>query len=395
MRSLPILALPFLAACATSFRSDLNFLRGSTETIVLADGDARVAVCPQLQGRVMTSAASGDGGRSFGWINYDLVASGEKRKHIHAYGGEDRFWLGPEGGQFSIFFPKGAPFVLDHWQTPAPIDSEAFDVLKREPNRVILRKVMRLPNWSGTVFDLEVNREIRLIKTDHAWQQLQMPPGPEVRSVAFESINRILNTGTAPWTKESGLLSVWILGMFVPSERAVVVVPFAPGSKRPVNDEYFGKVPSDRLALRPEGPSGGVAFFKADGRHRSKIGVGPAAARPVLGSWDPAHGVLTLVQYTMPGAKDYVNSMWELQKEPFAGDVVNSYNDGPLAADGSQIGPFYELETSSPAAALSPGRSLTHVHRTFHFEGPRAELDKIVRRHLQASLDEIEAALAR
>jgi len=87
--------------------------------------------------------------------------------------------------------------------------------------------------------------------------------------------------------------------------------------------------------------------------------------------------------------------MWEEQAHPYAGDVVNSYNDGPLAADGTQIGPFYELETSSPAAGLAPGRSLTHVHRTFHFEGPRAELDKIARRHLQASLDEIEAALTR
>jgi hypothetical protein len=26
--------------------------------------------------------------------------------HINVFGGEDRFWLGPEGGQFSIFFAK-------------------------------------------------------------------------------------------------------------------------------------------------------------------------------------------------------------------------------------------------------------------------------------------------
>jgi hypothetical protein len=394
MRSLPILAL-LAAGCATSFRDDLAFLKAHTETLVLADGDARVAVCPQLQGRVMTSSASGDGGRSHGWINYELVGSGELRKHINAYGGEDRFWLGPEGGQYSIFFPKGSPFVLGEWQTPAPIDSEPFDVVKREPQRVQLRKVMRLVNWSGTVFDLQVDREVRVIKTDHAWQHLQMPPGFEVRTVAFESSNRILNTGPAPWTKQTGLLSIWILGMFVPSDRAVAVVPFGPGRGRPVNDEYFGKVPGDRLRLSAAGEGAGVAYFKADGRHRSKIGVGAGRARSVLGSWDPGRGVLTLVQFTLPGTKDYVNSMWETQKEPFAGDVVNSYNDGPLAAEGAQLGPFYELETSSPAADLAPGRSLTHVHRTFHFEGPREELDKIARRHFTVSLDDIEAALAR
>jgi hypothetical protein len=259
---------------------------------------------------------------------------------------------------------------------------------------------MRLVNWSGTAFDLEVNREIRVLRAEHAWQHLQMPPGFEVRLVAYESINRLLNTGAAPWTKQTGLLSVWILGMFVPSDRAVVVVPFGPGPGRPVNDEYFGKVPADRLALKWTGEGSGteragVACFRADGRLRSKIGVAPARARSVLGSWDPANGVLTVVQYTLPGTKDYVNSMWERQEKPFAGDAVNSYNDGPLGTDGAQIGPFYELETSSPAAELTPGRSLTHVHRTFHFEGPRAELDKVARRHFGASLDEIEAALGR
>src|SRR5436309_3173320 len=71
--------------------------------------DARIVVCPELQGRVMTSTATGMGGLSFGWINRDLISSGGKRPHINAYGGEDRFWLGPEGGQFSIFFAKGDP----------------------------------------------------------------------------------------------------------------------------------------------------------------------------------------------------------------------------------------------------------------------------------------------
>ena len=50
---------------------------------------------------------------------------------------------------------------------------------------------------------------------------------------------------------------------------------------------------------------------------------------------------------------------------PYSGDALNSYNDGPLE-DGSQMGPFYELETSSPAAALKPGESITHSQITIH-----------------------------
>ena len=32
---------------------------------------------------------------------------------MNGFGGEDRFWLGPEGGQFSIFFKKDDPFDLE------------------------------------------------------------------------------------------------------------------------------------------------------------------------------------------------------------------------------------------------------------------------------------------
>ena len=65
--------------------------------------------------------------------------------------------------------------------------------------------------------------------------------------------------------------------------------------------------------------------------------------------------------------------MWEMQKEPFKGDVINSYNDGPPAPGQPPLGPFYELETSSPALAPVARRARhTHVHRTFHFVGPEA-----------------------
>jgi hypothetical protein len=101
---------------AASFGDDVSFLRGHTQVIVLSDqdGKARVAVAPQMQGRVVTSTPNGDTGTSFGWINRELIAAHKIQPHINVYGGEDRFWIGPEGGQFSVFFAKGAPFDLDH-----------------------------------------------------------------------------------------------------------------------------------------------------------------------------------------------------------------------------------------------------------------------------------------
>ncbi|MCJ7804401.1 hypothetical protein MUP35_01570, partial [Patescibacteria group bacterium] len=85
---------------AVLFNDDIDFLAKHTQVVVLSDedGNAQVAVNPDLQGRVMTSTAGGPDGPSFGWINRELIASGVNNVHMNAFGGEDRFWLGPEGG---------------------------------------------------------------------------------------------------------------------------------------------------------------------------------------------------------------------------------------------------------------------------------------------------------
>jgi hypothetical protein len=56
------------------------------------------------------------------------------------------------------------------------------------------------------------------------------------------------------------------------------------------------------------------------------------------------------------------------------------------------MGPFYELETSSPAADLKPGESLSHVQFTLHLTGDPTELDKVSRKVLGVSLEEISRA---
>ena len=377
------------------FKDDLAFLKTRTKVVVLsgADGLGQVAVNPDLQGRVMTSTAAGPDGLSFGWINRELLASGVNNPHINAFGGEDRFWLGPEGGQFSIFFKKGDPFDLDHWWTPPAVNEGSFDMAEQASDRIHFRKTMRLVNYSGTEFDVAVDREVRVLGAAEV-AALGIPVPAGVKMVAYTSDNRITNAGAAAWTKDTGLLSVWILGMFNPSPATTIVVPFKSGAEADlgpaVNDAYFGKVPADRLVVKEKG---GVLFFSGDGKYRSKIGISPKRVMPFAGSYDAANGVLTLVHLTVPeGAADYVNSMWEIQEKPYGGDVVNSYNDGPSAPGAKPLGPFYELESSSPAAALAPGETLAHVHTTMHFQGPEKALDQIARRVLGVGLEEIEKA---
>ena len=88
----------------------------------------------------------------------------------------------------------------------------------------------------------------------------------------------------------------------------------------------------------------------------------------------------------------FVNSMWEHQEKPFEGDVINSYNDGSPEEGKPPLGPFYELETSSPAAALKPGETMRHVQQTLHIQGLEAQLDPIAERLLGVHLSEIKVS---
>jgi len=403
----PILLVCLAAACgktdrpgraaAALFDADLAFLRQHTQVVLLSEpaGGARVAVAPAYQGRVMTSATGGSDAPSFGWLGRAAIASGQKQPHMNVFGGEDRFWLGPEGGQYALFFQPGDPFDLDHWQVPEPIDWGSWEISAQSATAVRFHQRMTLKNYSGTQLDVDVNRTIRLLPRADIGGALGITPGSEIRTVAYESSNTVMNAGRAAWQPESGLLSVWILGMFNPSERTTIALPFVPGPESAlgavVNDAYFGRVPADRLVIKPP-----VIFFRGDGQYRSKIGLSPSRARSIAASYDPAARVLTLGQYCRrEDAGRYGNSRWEIQREPYKGDVINSYNDGAPAPGKPPLGPFYELESSSPALDLQPGQTYTHVHRTFHFVGSEQELDPIARAALKIGVSDLTAAFAR
>ncbi len=380
----------------STFGDDVAFLSEHTDLVVLSDeaGEAQVAVSPGMQGRVLTSTASGSDGLSFGWINRAVIESGVRQEHINVFGGEDRFWLGPEGGQYSIYFKGGDPFDLDHWYVPAAMDWDPWSVVEQERARVSFEKSMQLQNYSGTGFNLRVDREVRLIGRAIVHEYLGLAIDPSAKVVAFETINTVTNAGGEAWTRAGGLLSVWILGMFNPSPATTVVVPYVAGSEEErgpiVNAAYFGDVPPDRLAIDDD-----VIFFRGDGEYRSKIGLSKLRSMPTFGSYDGINQVLTLVQYTAPeGAAEYVNSMWELQENPYSGDVINSYNDGAPSPGVAPLGPFYELESSSPAMALQPGATHTHVHRTIHLQGDEGVLDTVAVAVLGKSIAEIQSAFA-
>ena len=240
-------ATPPGSAASPTFADDLAFLAKHGAVHVLEGaGGARVALSAKYQGRVMTSAVDG-AGKSFGWINRDFIHAGKTATQFDNYGGEDRFWLGPEGGQFGMYFLPGKPYAFDTWQVPAALQEGAWDMDGATPSRAAFKKTMTVTNWTGTAFTIAIERTVSLVEA---------PAADGVRGVAFETVNKITNKGKAAWKRDTGLPSIWILAMFAPSADARVIVPFETGAATKgtpiVNDAYFGKVPAERLAVRED-----------------------------------------------------------------------------------------------------------------------------------------------
>jgi hypothetical protein len=370
-----------------TFGYDLHFLQHQDSAlVVLRQGDAEVVVSPKYQGKVFTSTAAGENGMSFGWIHYKAFA-GPADPHMNAYGGENRLWLGPEGGKFSLFFPPGAKMEFANWKTPAAFDTEPWTVVGKTDSGVSLETEMVLTNYAGAIIQAKIDRYIRALARSAIDSRLGLTPDTSVQAVGYTTVNAVTNTGSQAWTGTTGMPCMWLLDMFNPSPATTIVVPYtsaAGDTTKPATTDYFGEIPADRIKYQDS-----VLYFKADGRSRGKLGVHPRRAKPLIGSYDALHHVLTIAQFDIDPSAAYLNQEWNTAKPPFSGDAVNAYNDGPLA-DGSQMGPFYELESVGPAAILRPNGQLVHQHAVFHFTGAEASLDKISRRVLGVSIEQIK-----
>jgi len=376
------------AAISGTFGYDLKFLSGHDQVVLLKseDSNAQVIVSPKYQGKVFTSTAGNLEGKSFGWVNYKAF-TGTPDPHMNAYGGENRLWLGPEGGKYSLYFKPKAQMVFENWKTPPPIDTESWNVVSKDDHSVTLQKDMQLINYKGTELSLSVDRKISILNKQQIAERIGLSPDSSVKMVGYETANTLTNKGKNAWSDNTGMPCLWILDMFKPSPQTVIVIPF----NNPGNDSlntvattnYFGEIAADRLKH-----SDSVLFFKADGKNRGKLGVHPRNAKPVAGSYDAANNILTIILFDVEPASRYLNQEWNTTKPSFSGDAMNAYNDGPLA-NGSQMGPFYEIESVSPAALLKPMQSQTHHHTVLHFTGSESGLDPIAQKLLGVSLESV------
>jgi hypothetical protein len=104
-----------------------------------------------------------------------------------------------------------------------------------------------------------------------------------------------------------------------PTPQTVVMIPFSPvkNARSLITDNYFGAIPAERLQVKDS-----ILYFTCDGKFRSKIGLSPLVAKPMATSFDFKNNVLTIVIPSVDKNAAYVNSKWEIQKQPYKGDVI-------------------------------------------------------------------------
>jgi len=217
------------ASAGATFDEEVAFLRAHGAKVeIVASGTGHIAIAPDYQLRVMTSEVAPHG-RSLGFVHHAFIEAGKHGTQFDNYGGEDRFWLGPEGGQWGLYFPPGAKYEFGLWQTPHDLQEGAM-------------KRVAVTNHLGTKLEVEVERHIDVAPTP-----TELPAG--VTWVGFTSRNVITNRGARPISDKDGLISIWILGMYAPAPDTKIIVPFGKGDGPTVNDRYFGKVPAERLVV--------------------------------------------------------------------------------------------------------------------------------------------------
>jgi len=338
----------------------------------------------------MCSTFAREDGPVNGWVNESVIQTGKVDPVFNNFGGEERFWFGPEGGQFGLMFGRAESKFSNYCVQPG-MSSLAYRVASGDERSVLMVADMTLENNSGTRFQLHVDRRICLLE---GCPYDQAAKG-KVDFVAFQSENTVTNTGPEAWTREKGTLAMWCLGQFPEYSRPSVIVPVRSGRSArlspPTVDEYFkdfclgGVFPSNRRASFSR-----FVLLKADGKVRGKVGIKKDRATGRLGSYNPDGHHLIIVDHDFYPELDYATGYWRHYDNAFDGDALSVYIDGPEQPGGPE-GLSYELETMSPALFLWSGQSFVYRNRTFHMRGRRADIAAICRRFLSARLSEIDA----
>ncbi|MBI4583791.1 MAG: hypothetical protein HY717_07190 [Planctomycetes bacterium] len=386
------IAMMLNSSCSQNYQSIRNhvMVRSGRVYELKGEGDSRILVAPSLQGRILTTKVGAV--ESAGFLCLSDIAEGEVHEQFNNFGGQDRFWIGPEAGSFGIYFKPGEEVDRKHWKVPDDLNKGPMEVVSANDQQVVLSRGMAFTNYLGNSFKAKVQRELGSIPAQKLNEEIGLPLPAGLSYAGSYSLNTLTNAGEAKWEKDKGLLCIWILGQFNAGPKAVIIGPFKPGDSPELgprfNDDYFGKVSVET----PERFKvvGNAVLFRADAQKEGKFGIGARRSTGFAGAYDREKSLLILVKFDVHAEGTYASFSWAKDNpKPYTGDAFQSYNSDSTTPEGSKY-PFFELESVSPVKELAPGESLVHRHATFCFQGEREQLKAVAEKVLGVSLEEIE-----
>ncbi|MGL6195974.1 MAG: DUF6786 family protein [Thermoguttaceae bacterium] len=375
-----------------SYSNGLFYLESKTKVYELSNEfGARVAVCPDWNGRIMTSTCSGIDGESSGLIdvhNIDEISKHQHTSFIHPpqtntigrekyIGGENQFVIEPENGPFGILERVDDPSD----ETPHTIHNAykegPFDVDTGINHKEIrLRRIVKFSNRIGTPFALSTVRTIRLLDIEELSERFASPivvamEQPDISYISYETNSTIVNIGE-PLTRDGGLVSVKIRNMFNASPYSVLLVPFRRGDEDmfgpPINADFFGATSRQRLQILPS-----VAVLKLEGLLHANLSVSNQRVVSRCAAIDFRSGLFTIISFNLPDVP-------ALCKYTDAENVMTAYKHEPTPSDTetSFSSPYYGFDTCTPAKELRHGESVTHSQLTTHIYADNKTLEYLV-----------------
>jgi hypothetical protein len=323
-----------------SYHDALNYLTQKTSVIELYDQwGGRVAICPEWNGRILTSTCDGLDGDSFGCINVRAIDT----DRFEDFGGED------------------------HWTTSPLIYPFAVEHVKE--NRAVLQRTLPMNDADGKHVELQLSRKISLlgrqkIGTEFGDTVADALEREDVSVVGFCSENTVQS-------QEKANIACRLRGMYnaCPHTFVIVTIPSNEFSIKgfPVDVDYLGGSPHGRIRHLPE-----ALLIRADGHGRCRTTMPYTAAPDIFGAVELRFGRLTLWTFDIPSNSEE--------------DVIRIYNSGRRHSGEPDWVTYYEMNCFSAAKPLTPENPLLYRQCTLHISAGNDILEGLVQQIFGVSL---------
>ena len=347
---------------------------------VLQSGESMIAVSGKYQGRIFTSSSNGLEGKSYGWINWDLITDKKDQITMARLGGESRVWFGPEYGKFATFFEQNKRQEGEDIKVQEDLNSKQFKKVSSSKKSITYQADLQIVNANNYLFKINTKRKISILDRKTINTDLKISSDIDISVVGFSAETWLKNIDSIQWTKDKGLLSIWEIGSILTSVDTKVIIPL----EKPLDSlkTYFGTKEKTRYQIKNN-----TLFYKSDAQLLGKIGIPPENTKNIMGSYSRKNNLLTIVTFNFKNDGDYLNC-FPKNTAPYDGDVINIFN-GEVNKSLGYNWPFYEFESLSSSKELKPQEEIYHKQTTYHIEADFVELNLISKKLLGIDLNEI------